>query len=373
VHYESSPAGKQSAIVAAAEATGNSLVNFDCQPSNNLLKQFEKNVFSEGDDDGDEGDRESDKDKDSLAVQPLSTGTSAPTRKGDTAPLTPPTRNTSQSLPGVKSEKSTGSDHSSGNTARSPKNKDKTSPRSKDRTQSQGTKNTHPVVSQISYSPFSTSQAFFSTHDPSPRSSRSPYLDPSSLPSPFVDHYSNNAYILAANQQQQEQLYQHYQQQQYQQQQQDMHNQSHYDRNQTFHHPPATLIPHADGRYVYAPLHPRFSNLMPPPRQTGSGISQMSGSQLMTRAPPPGYIYSDQQRQQQIQPGPVTYRTHTQSDTRFQPHALLYPPIYTRTPMNIPYGYHGQTPFMPITDAESSTQDDIGHTSPHNPPQLDNP
>jgi hypothetical protein len=366
VHYESSPAGKQSAIVAAAEATGNSLVNFDCQPSNNLLKQFEKNVFVEGDGDGDEGDRESEKDNDSLAVQ-----SHAPTRKGDTAPLTPsPTKSTSSSIPGNKSEKSTSSDHSTASTARSPKNKDKASPRSKDRTQS--TKNTHPVVSQISYSPFSTSQAFFNTHDPSPRSSRSPYLDPSSLPSPFVDHYSNNAYILAANQQQQEQIYQHYQQQQYQQQQ-DMHNQSQYDRNQTFHHPPATLIPHADGRYVYAPLHPRFSNLMPPPRQTGTGISPMPGSQMLTRAPPPGYIYTDQQRQQQLQPSPVSYRTHTQSDTRFHPHALLYPPIYTRTPMNIPYGYHGQTPFMPISDAESSTQDDIGHTSPHAPPQLDNP
>lgn len=151
-----------------------------------------------------------------------------------------------------------------------------------------------------------------------------------------------------------------------------MHNQNHhYDRNQTFHHPPATLIPHADGRYVYAPLHPRFSNLMPA-RQAGSGINPMAGNPLMTRDPSQGYMYTDQQRQQQL-PGPVPYRSHTQSDTRYQPHALLYPPIYTRTPLNIPYGYHGHPPFMPITDADSSIQDDIGHTSLHAPPQLDNP
>jgi hypothetical protein len=213
----------------------------------------------------------------------------------------------------------------------------------------------------------------------------------SSFPLSYMDHhYSSNGYIVTAGQlqqqqqqQQQEQLYQQYhdqqqyQQQQLQQQQQQQqlnlrqqqhqfhqHQQQHYNRGgqALFQHTSNTLIPHAEGHYLYTPLHPQFSNLMSP-----------NVAVPMPRSPD-AYAYTQQAQSPHL---PYAYNPHSQMDGMFaQSPPLLYPPpLYVPPPMNTSYSFRNRASSgsasvpLPAPVPHSSSGEDPGPgTEPDGPP-----
>ena len=220
--------------------------------------------------------------------------------------------------------------------------------------------NVTPVTSStpIPYSSFPTGGASAPGYFGSQSASITAYQS-SSFPLSYMDphHYSSNGYIVTAGQlqqqqqqQQQEQLYQQYhdqqqyQQQQLQQQQQQQqlnlrqqqhqfhqHQQQHYNRGgqALFQHTSNTLIPHAEGHYLYTPLHPQFSNLMSP-----------NVAVPMPRSPD-AYAYTQQAQSPHL---PYAYNPHSQMDGMFaQSPPLLYPPpLYVPPPMNTSYSFRNR-------------------------------
>ena len=382
MHYDASTEGKQSAIVAAAEATGNSLVHFDCQPSNNLLRQF---VQHDADEDCEKeeisdkypfvGERSRDQNLMVPSAYKQNSGSRSQNFPHDFSPSYSTssaqinTRSSAESQSAQHSDRDRDSNRDREGDRDRERDRDKGS-MSRSRGRTQGSKNTHPVGLQAPYSQsFPTpSSTYF---NPLVSNQPSGYNNISPHPITYIDPYSTSSYVLS-NQQQQGQIYQQYQQQSYQQQrgehqqlqlqiqlqaQQQLQQQQQYDRNQAllYQQLPPTLMTHPDAQYMYTPVqHPRYTPVMPhrPQRHdTGSmHSSPMNLNPNVMGSSHVGYMYP-QSREQSL-----NYRTQPQVDSRFQPQ-LYNPPAYTaphtpplmNAPVPAPYGYRhlssqGSTP-----------------------------